>query len=98
MRVLFGRWQDVLPALEGPCFDGIYYDTYGEHDADMADFHDELPRLLRAGGLYSFFNGMCPFNVFFQGVACQVVQLELQARSAGRSVMSGGPARAAGAQ
>jgi hypothetical protein len=30
------------------------------------------------GGLYSFFNGMCPFNVFFQGVACAVVQLELQ--------------------
>ena len=54
VRVLFGRWQDVLPTLEGPCFDGIYYDTYGEHDADMADFHDELPRLL---GRARFFSG-----------------------------------------
>ena len=38
----------------------------------MHAFHHELPRLLREGGLYSFFNGMCPFNLFFQGVACQV--------------------------
>ena len=37
-------------------------------------FHEELPRLLRPGGVYSFFNGLCPFNHFFQGVACQVVQ------------------------
>ncbi|KAL1510463.1 hypothetical protein AB1Y20_006770 [Prymnesium parvum] len=79
VRVLFGRWQEVLPAFEGPCFDAVFYDTYGEHDADMADFHDELPRILRRGGVYSFFNGLCPFNVFFQGVACAVVQLELQA-------------------
>ena len=27
----------------------------------------------------SFFNGMCPFNIFFQGVACSVMQLELEA-------------------
>ena len=72
VRVLFGRWQDVLPGLEEASFDAAYYDTYGEHDADMADFHEQLPRLLRAGGVYSFFNGMCPFNVFFQGVACSV--------------------------
>ena len=45
----------------------------------MVRFHEELPRLLRPGGVYSFFNGLCPFNPFFQGVACQVVQLELQA-------------------
>eukprot|EP00667_Euglena_gracilis_P004338 EG_transcript_4355 len=44
----------------------------------MQDFHDLLPRLLRPGGLYSFFNGLAPKNVFFHAVACQNVQLELQ--------------------
>ena len=44
----------------------------------MAEFHAALPAMLRRGGTYSFFNGMCPDNVFFQGVACQVVQLELE--------------------
>ena len=32
----------------------------GEHDADMVRFHEELPRLLRPGGVYSFFNGKRP--------------------------------------
>ena len=78
-RVCEGRWQQALPALlaEGVQFDGIYFDTYGEHDSDMQDFHALLPKLLRPNGIYSFFNGLCPFNVFFQGVACSVVQLEL---------------------
>ena len=40
----------------------------------MVRFHEELPRLLRPGGIYSFFNGLCPFNRFFQGVACQVAR------------------------
>jgi len=31
-----------------------------------------LPKLLKPGGVYSFFNGFCPDNIFFQGVACQV--------------------------
>ena len=81
VTVLSGRWQDVLPGLleSGQKFDGIFFDTYGEHDADMQSFHAALPKLLAPDGLYSFFNGMCPFNVFFQGVACAVVQLELQA-------------------
>ena len=81
VRVCQGRWQECVQQLidEGVQFDGIFFDTYGEHSSDMQDFHDTLPQLLRPGGLYSFFNGMCPFNVFFQGVACAVVQLELQA-------------------
>ena len=62
-----------------PCatYDGIFYDTYGEYDADMRELHQLFPRILRKGGLYSFFNGLCPGNIFFHGVACQVVQLEL---------------------
>lgn len=37
----------------------------------MSDFHDALPSLLHPGGVYSFFNGMCPFNLFFHGVKTQ---------------------------
>ena len=59
VRVLAGRWQESVHRLiaEGVQFDGIFYDTYGEHDTDMAEFHAMLPALLRPGGLYSFFNG-----------------------------------------
>jgi protein arginine N-methyltransferase 2 len=38
----------------------------------MHEFHQVLPQLLRRGGRYSFFNGICTENIFFQGVACQV--------------------------
>ena len=32
VRVCFGKWQDIMPALieEGLSFDGIFYDTYGK--------------------------------------------------------------------
>ncbi len=41
VRICFGRWQDELPNLveEGLIFDGIFYDTYGEHFTDLEDFH-----------------------------------------------------------
>ena len=45
----------------------------------MEDFHSMLPSLVKPGGVYSFFNGMCPFNIFFQGVACELVKTELVA-------------------
>ena len=39
VRICFGRWQDELPKLinEGLEFDGIFYDTYGEHFTDLED-------------------------------------------------------------
>eukprot|EP00984_Skeletonema_dohrnii_P015564 scaffold6754_cov127-Skeletonema_dohrnii-CCMP3373.AAC.3 len=42
VRICFGRWQDELPKLieEGLEFDGIFYDTYGEHFTDLEDFHE----------------------------------------------------------
>ena len=131
VRILFGRWQDVLPApsdgeaaasndsssvttdsattTTAPAtatattttatgstaaaaaaaaaavatYDGIFYDTYGEYDSDMRDLHKLLPQILRPGGLYSFFNGLCPGNIFFHGVACQVVKLELKSLGGG---------------
>lgn len=45
----------------------------------MQVFHQHLPQLLRKGGRYSFFNGLCPDNLFFHGVVCAVVQQELGA-------------------
>jgi len=90
VRVFFGRWQDVLPALrrEGLLeFDGIFFDTYAEHSFDMEDFHEQITTtegsrhgkslLSRPYGVYSFFNGLAPDNLFFHGVACNVVKLRL---------------------
>jgi len=82
VRICFGRWQDVLPQLaarEGCVVDAIFYDTYGEHALDMEDFQTAMTQILaKPGGVYSFFNGLAPDNLFFHGVACQCVQLQLK--------------------
>jgi len=80
VRICFGRWQDELPKLmnEGIMFDGIFYDTYGEHFTDLEDFHQCVAKTLqKPNGVYSFFNGLAPDNIFFHGVACQCVKLQL---------------------
>jgi protein arginine N-methyltransferase 2 len=80
VRICFGRWQDELPKLieEGFQFDGIFYDTYGEHFTDMEDFHNLVSKcLIKPNGVYSFFNGLAPDNIFFHGVACQCVKVQL---------------------
>ncbi|CAI5532144.1 unnamed protein product [Closterium sp. Naga37s-1] len=76
VRVVEGRWQDVLPQLGQ--YDGIFFDTYGEYYDDLREFHSHLPQLLKPSGLYSFFNGMCGDNAFFHTVYCHIVALELQ--------------------
>jgi protein arginine N-methyltransferase 2 len=71
VRICFGKWQTVLPQLiqEGVTLDGIFYDTYGEHFTDLEDFHDGMVQLLaKPHGIYSFFNGLAPDNIFFHGV------------------------------
>mmetsp|Transcript_34546 Transcript_34546/g.106168 ORF Transcript_34546/g.106168 Transcript_34546/m.106168 type:complete len:351 (+) Transcript_34546:517-1569(+) len=72
-------WQAALadPAF-GP-FDAIFFDTYAERYEDMRTFFKALPRLLTPGGVFSFFNGLAPFNPFFHGVACELVRTELAA-------------------
>ena len=45
----------------------------------MRVFFKALPRLLAPGGVFSFFNGLAPFNPFFHGVACELVRTELAA-------------------
>jgi protein arginine N-methyltransferase 2 len=80
VRVCFGRWQDEMPKLiaEGAKFDGVFYDTYGEHFTDLEDFHDAMTRVLDVpNGVYSFFNGLAPDNLFFHGVACNCIKAQL---------------------
>ncbi|KAI3688938.1 hypothetical protein L2E82_46884 [Cichorium intybus] len=76
VKVVFGRWQDVVHQLES--YDGIFFDTYGEYYEDLREFHQHLPSLLKPGGIYSFFNGLCGGNAFFHVVYCQLVSLELE--------------------
>lgn len=60
------------------CCPGIFFDTYGEYYEDLREFHQHLPVLLKPGGIYSFFNGLCGGNAFFHVVYCHLVSLELQ--------------------
>lgn len=76
VKIVFGRWQDVLSQLE--TYDGIFFDTYGEYYEDLREFHQHLPALLKPGGIYSFFNGLCGGNAFFHVVYCNLVSLELE--------------------
>ncbi|KAM3688433.1 hypothetical protein ACJW31_10G149500 [Castanea mollissima] len=76
VKIIFGRWQDVLSQLES--YDGIFFDTYGEYYEDLREFHQHLPILLKPGGIYSFFNGLCGGNAFFHVVYCHLVSLELE--------------------
>jgi protein arginine N-methyltransferase 2 len=94
VRICFGRWQDIMPQLitEGIKFDGIFYDTYGEHFTDLEDFHTAMIQVLDTttstttddddddddnAAVYSFFNGLAPDNLFFHGVACQCIKVQL---------------------
>ncbi|KAL2346464.1 hypothetical protein Fmac_000464 [Flemingia macrophylla] len=76
VNIVFGRWQDVLSQLQ--TYDGIFFDTYGEYYEDLREFHQHLPALLKPGGIYSFFNGLCGSNAFFHVVYCHLVSLELE--------------------
>jgi protein arginine N-methyltransferase 2 len=71
VQICHGKWQDVLPTLiqQGVELDAVFYDTYGEHALDMEDFHGLMSQILsKPKGVYSFFNGLAPDNLFFHGV------------------------------
>ncbi len=83
MRARARRLPPLLPALQDVVgqldqYDGIFFDTYGEHYYDLSEFQSLLPKILKPDGVYSFFNGLSPDNIFFHGVACEIVRLELQ--------------------
>jgi len=76
VKLVFGRWQDVIGELGS--FDGVFFDTFGEHYEAMREFHEHLDHLLKPDGVYSFFNGLAASTTpFFHAVYCRVVELEL---------------------
>ncbi|KAK9711858.1 Arginine N-methyltransferase 2 [Basidiobolus ranarum] len=77
VRILFGRWQDVMDQIEH-AFDGIFFDTFGEFYADLREFHEYVPNILKDDGIYSFFNGLGATNQFFHDVYCRVAEIDLR--------------------
>ncbi|KAF9431820.1 hypothetical protein BGZ76_011661 [Entomortierella beljakovae] len=75
VKILFGRWQDVVDQLE--VYDGIFFDTFGEYYEDLRSFHEIVPNHLEEGGIYSFFNGLGATNQFFHAVYNRISELEL---------------------
>lgn len=76
VRILFGRWQDVIDQLEA--YDGIFFDTFGEYYKDLKQFHDHVPNILRQTGTYSYFNGLAAGNPFFHAVSCAIAEADLE--------------------
>lgn len=78
VEIIHGRWQDVAAQIvaSGP-FDGVYFDTYCEMYGDMQGFFALLPRLLKTGGRFSFFNGLSSNNIFAQALSCRAAQVDL---------------------
>lgn len=76
VKILFGRWQDVIESLGQ--FDGIYFDTFGEEYSDLREFHEHVPNLLKnEQSVYSFFNGLAGTNPFFHKVMTRIAELDL---------------------
>ncbi len=51
VNILYGDWRWYLQFL--PKFDGIYFDTWDEH---QMDFDEYIPNILKDDGIYCFFN------------------------------------------
>jgi protein arginine N-methyltransferase 2 len=82
----FEKWQDVISQLiqEGVKVDGIVYNTHGEHFSRFGKLsfvctYCWIYWIATPNGVYSFFNGLAPDNLFFHRVACQFVKLQLLA-------------------
>ena len=55
----------------------VYFSTLTGSTTRTWEFHQHLPKLLKPGGIYSYFNGLCGDNAFFHVVYCQLVAMEL---------------------
>ncbi|KAJ3076870.1 hypothetical protein HDU98_011731 [Podochytrium sp. JEL0797] len=75
VKILFGRWQDVIDQLE--VYDGIFFDTFGEDYDALKEFHELLPNILSEDGIYSYFNGLAGSNLFFHDVSCAIAESDL---------------------
>ena len=81
VRLLEGTWQQVLPRLcdaAAPPFDAIFFDTFAEGADELFRLHALLPRLLRPGGRFSYFNGLASHDEFLHRVYCAAVQRHLE--------------------
>ncbi|KAJ3204370.1 hypothetical protein HK099_001173 [Clydaea vesicula] len=77
VEIKFGRWQDVIEDIG--CFDGIFFDTFGENYDDLKQFLDHVPNLLKdENSVLSFFNGLAGTNSFFHDVYCRILSMDLQ--------------------
>ena len=81
VRILFGRWQDVIPQIREQQYDAVYFDTFGEFYKDLYDFNKLVPTILRhtSDAVYSFFNGLAGTNPFFHEVYCNIAAMDLDA-------------------
>lgn len=65
---LLGDWRDLVPSLASNSFDGILFDTYANTKKEMEDvceafgFFDEAYRLLKLGGIFTFYSSQVKFN------------------------------------
>ncbi|KAJ3135954.1 hypothetical protein HK100_002198 [Physocladia obscura] len=76
VRVLAGRWQDVVAQLG--TYDAIFFDTFSEDYAALKRFHALLPAILdKDHGIYSYFNGLAGTNLFFHHVSSNICQADL---------------------
>lgn len=77
--ILEGRWQHALDDLlsKGVMFDGIYYDTFSEHYADMLELYDYVVGMLKPRGVFSFFNGLGADREVVYDVYKRLVELDL---------------------
>jgi len=74
-----GRWQEVVSRLAPQSLDAVFFDTWQETYVELRAFLQHLPRLLRPGGRFSFFNGLAPYSIFHHAVFCRVAQEDLAA-------------------
>jgi SAM-dependent methyltransferase len=51
VKLHFGDWRDIMDYL--PKFDGVYIDTW---DEEITDFAKNVHKILKKGGVFSFFN------------------------------------------
>lgn len=58
----------VVVCAAGLCLLHSYGEYYSEGGEGIRTFHEAVPRLLRPGGVYSYFNGFASDNFFFHMV------------------------------
>ncbi|GAA5838201.1 hypothetical protein JCM9279_004154 [Rhodotorula babjevae] len=85
VRFYEGTWKDYLKALEAGDeeyvgWDGIYFDTYSEHYADLHAFFQVLPDLLSTSpnARFSFFHGLGATSRLLYDVYTAVSEMHLR--------------------